>query len=248
MINIGGNIKALRNMKGLTLEEMANELNSKYPGEINFNKGKISKWENGKDRPLLSSAAILADYFEISIDDLISKDVNLTTDETHIDNIFYTDTIRNIIDVSMKLSDFRQENVYSYAEYQLEEQNNTESIQEQSIIYGRSTAAGTARFVDDADAYEVRPDSIVPKGADELVEVVGDSMEPLIHNGDKVYIRHQPTVEQGEVAIVRIENEGVTCKRVYIDEDTITLKSENKKYDDMKFSPSQISVLGKVLL
>lgn len=55
-------------------------------------------------------------------------------------------------------------------------------------------------------------------------------------------------MEQGEVAIVRIENEGVTCKRVYLDGDTVVLKSENKSYEDMKFSPDQVTILGKVLL
>ncbi len=44
---------------------------------------------------------------------------------------------------------------------------------------------------------------------------------------------YQPTVENGEIAIVSISDEGVTCKRVYFKDNKIILKSENKKYDDM---------------
>lgn len=75
-------------------------------------------------------------------------------------------------------------------------------------------------------------------------------MEPLIKKGSDVYIRYQPNIKNGEVAIVRIKNEGVTCKRVYTDPKnrTVTLKSENKKYDNLYFDPSQITVLGKVLI
>lgn len=153
-----------------------------------------------------------------------------------------------------KLTPPRQRKVYTYAEQQLEEQRNVIDLQEikessTQFVTGRRTAAGSALYVDDTDArHDVLPSSLVPKGADELVEVVGDSMEPLIHNGEHVYIRYQPQVECGEVAIVRIEDEGVTCKRVYIDGDKVKLRSENDAYDDMIFNADQITILGKVLI
>ena len=48
----------------------------------------------------------------------------------------------------------------------------------------------------------------------------GSSMEPKIHDGDLVAIRSQPTVENGEVAAVRIEGDA-TLKRVYLHESFI---------------------------
>ncbi|MBG9977264.1 multidrug transporter [Facklamia tabacinasalis] len=163
--------------------------------------------------------------------------------------------IANTMGTLISLDNNRQVKVYDFTNDQLKEQNNVinfpDRVEEvhKSIINGRKSAAGYAIEVDDYDA-EVKSESMVPHGADERVEIAGDSMEPLILKGDEVYIRHQPTVENGEVAIVRIENEGVTCKKFYVDHDTktITLKSENKKYEDMHFDPSQVTVLGKVLL
>ena len=47
---------------------------------------------------------------------------------------------------------------------------------------------------------------------------------------------------------MRIENEGVTCKRVYVEENSIRLKAENPDYEDMYYEAGQVTVLGKVLL
>ena len=57
----------------------------------------------------------------------------------------------------------------------------------------------------------------------------GDSMVPRIQDGDLVAIRIQPTVENGEVAAVRIDNEA-TLKRVYLYPDRMVLQPENQAY------------------
>ena len=117
------------------------------------------------------------------------------------------------------------------------------------LVRGRQSAAGSMIHVDDVDAeMGVLPSSIVPNGANELVQITGDSMEPLIKKGSEVYLRYQPTVEDGEVAIVRIEDEGVTCKYLFRDGENIVLKSENSKYDDIVVDANKVSVIGKVLI
>ena len=65
---IGTKIRELRKNNKLTLEELADALNQKYPNTINFNKGKISKWENNKEEPRLSSVKIIADFFNVPLD------------------------------------------------------------------------------------------------------------------------------------------------------------------------------------
>lgn len=148
-----------------------------------------------------------------------------------------------------KLDSKRQSKVYDYASRQLDEQN---GIQEDKVVYlvrGRQSAAGSMIYVDDVDAnMGVLPSSIVPNGANELVQITGDSMEPLIKKGSEVYLRYQPTVEDGEIAIVRVEDEGVTCKYLFRDGENIILKSENSKYDDIVVDANKVSVIGKVLI
>lgn len=61
----------------------------------------------------------------------------------------------------------------------------------------------------------------------------GDSMIGAgIHDGDAVYIRIQPEVENGEIAAVRIGDEA-TLKRVYLHSDYIELRPENSAYESI---------------
>ena len=77
----------------------------------------------------------------------------------------------------------------------------------------------------------------------------GSSMEPKIHDGDLVAIRSQPTVENGEVAAVRINGEA-TLKRVYLHENFIELRAENPDYTSIiltKEEMNTVTIEGKAV-
>ncbi len=84
------------------------------------------------------------------------------------------------------------------------------------------------------------------------LDVVGDSMKDIrILEGDRVYIKKQSTLENGEVGVVLIEDEA-TLKRVFYDKDKLVLKSENEAYEPMVFTrkdidEKNIKVLGKLI-
>ena len=86
--------------------------------------------------------------------------------------------------------------------------------------------------------------------ADFALRCKGDSMiDARINNGDIVYIRQQPTVENGEIAAVLIDDEA-TLKRVYISDNTITLVACNSKYQPFVYTGvqlDQIRILGKAV-
>lgn len=86
--------------------------------------------------------------------------------------------------------------------------------------------------------------------ADFALRCKGDSMiDARIHNGDIVYIRQQPTVENGEIAAILIDEEA-TLKRVYISDNTITLVACNSKYQPFVYTGeqlNQIRILGKAV-
>ena len=88
--------------------------------------------------------------------------------------------------------------------------------------------------------------------ADFSLRCKGDSMiNARIFDGDIVYIRKQPMVENGEIAAVIIEDEA-TLKKVYYTpgSDRITLRACNPMYGDMEFegeSLSRIQILGKAV-
>lgn len=77
---LGDNLKKLRKERGFTLDTLSEALNNLNSG-VSFNKGKLSKWENNKEEPKLSSLKVLADFYNIPIDILIdNQDINLTAE------------------------------------------------------------------------------------------------------------------------------------------------------------------------
>ena len=86
--------------------------------------------------------------------------------------------------------------------------------------------------------------------ADFCLKAKGDSMiNARIMDGDIVFIKRQPEVENGEIAAIAIDDEA-TLKRFYRDEitQTVTLISENPIYAPMVFtkeSQKNVYILGK---
>lgn len=86
--------------------------------------------------------------------------------------------------------------------------------------------------------------------ADFALRCRGDSMvNARIHDGDIVYIRQQPMVNNGEIAAVLIGEEA-TLKRVYASPNTLILQAANPNYEPMVFAGEQLEsvrVLGKAV-
>ena len=80
------------------------------------------------------------------------------------------------------------------------------------------------------------------------LRIKGNSMvDAGIKDGDFVIIQQQPQVNQGEIAVVLIDNE-VTVKRVYINKDIIKLQPENESMPPIIVDPKEkkVSIIGKV--
>lgn len=230
----------------------ANKLSmAKFAEMANVSKAYISVLERNKrpdtEKPVIPSIPVIKNVAEamgMSFDDLFNM-----LEDNQVVSVVDDSVVNKISNIVYKLSNDRQRKVFNYADDLMKEQ---EGIEEEKVVYlvrGRKSAAGSMIHVDDVDAnMGVLPSSIVPNGANELVQITGDSMEPIIKKGSEVYLRYQPTVEDGEIAIVRVEDEGVTCKYLFRDGKNIILKSENSKYDDIVVDSEKVSVIGKVLI
>ena len=86
---------------------------------------------------------------------------------------------------------------------------------------------------------------------DYCLKVKGDSMiGARIFNGDTVFVRRQPDIENGEIGVVIIDGEEATLKRVFKVNGTVILHPENPRYNDIVFSKrdfKEVMVLGKVI-
>lgn len=72
-------------------------------------------------------------------------------------------------------------------------------------------------------------------GSDYVLTAKGDSMiNAGIHDGDIVFVKEQPEVENGQIAVVAIGDES-TLKRVYYyrDKALLILRAENPDFPDI---------------
>ena len=72
------------------------------------------------------------------------------------------------------------------------------------------------------------------------IRVSGDSMYPIISDGDIVQVRKQDSVISGSVAVVMVEDEGYVKNVYYEDGKWLELRSENDAYPPMRFEGRDI--------
>lgn len=84
------------------------------------------------------------------------------------------------------------------------------------------------------------------------LRIKGSSMEPRIKEGDVVIIRKQEDVDTGDVAVVLVNGDSATVKRIKKETSGITLIPNNPAYDPKYYSNEDIQrlpvkIIGKVL-
>ena len=100
--------------------------------------------------------------------------------------------------------------------------------------------------------YEEISEDMARQGEFFALQIKGDSMEPKISDGDVVIVRKQPDIESGETAIVLVNGDEATIKKVQKFTGGINLIPSNPAYDVMTFTNEQIEklpvrILGKVV-
>lgn len=104
-------------------------------------------------------------------------------------------------------------------------------------LIGKVAAGEPIMAPEDYDAYV---DS--PVKCDAAMEVKGDSMIPKFEDGDTVYVRCQPDVEDGQVAVVFLDDEAA-IKRVYHEKEGLTLLSDNPAYGPIRATFDEYNVI-----
>ena len=189
--------------------------------ELGFTKSSVNMYERGDREPGLESLETIADFFNVDMDYLLGK------------------------------SDVQNRFLYTPA-------SDAESVALPDNIIPRPATytvplLGTIACGEPILAAENIEDSVeVPEHihADFALRCKGDSMiNARIHDGDIVYIRQQPAVNNGEIAAVLIGDEA-TLKRVYVYEDHVVLQPENPAYAPLvyfKDAMQAVRILGKAV-
>ena len=119
-------------------------------------------------------------------------------------------------------------------------------------LVGRVAAGLSCHAEDNIEGYILTDCNKLKEGYEYFwLTVKGDSMEPELHDGDRVLVREQETLDCECYAVVRIDGEDGVVKKVRIERDRITLTSVNPYYPPRIFEREQmndIAIVGKVIL
>jgi repressor LexA len=119
-------------------------------------------------------------------------------------------------------------------------------------VLGSVPAGVPIEAIQDIIDYEEIDAATAAKGEYFALQVKGSSMEPRICEGDIVIVRKQDDVESGEIAIVMVNGDNATIKRLLKYEDGIRLMPTNPAYEPLYFTNDEIlekpvKVIGKVI-
>ncbi|MGN0641905.1 MAG: LexA family protein [Huintestinicola sp.] len=118
-------------------------------------------------------------------------------------------------------------------------------------VIGRVAAGYACHAEENIEWYEPVSKEVI-NSSDRYVylRVTGDSMSPLIMEGDLVLVRCQDMVDNGTYAVVLIDNEDGVVKKVFFSKGKIELRSENPYYPPRVFEGEELSrirIFGKVI-
>ena len=92
------------------------------------------------------------------------------------------------------------------------------------------------------------PEDLQKNGEYFGLKVKGDSMiEAGINNGDTVIIKKTSTADTGQIAVVLIDEEEATLKRIRKKGNTIALEAANKNYDTKIYASNRIKIQGRLV-
>ena len=119
-------------------------------------------------------------------------------------------------------------------------------------VLGAVAAGEPIDAIENVEGWEDIPEDWTKHGEYFALRIQGHSMSPDIRDGDVVIVRVQPVVENGEIAIVCVNGESATCKRLKRYETELCLIPINSDYETLRFTPQEVeslpvTILGRVI-
>ena len=241
---VGNQIHAARKDLKISLEQFS-QLLSQYGVEIT--RTALNKWELGKAVP--SAYQLLAVCAALHLEDGF--------------DYFVSNTKRPLLNAEgrRKVKEYREDLIAS-GKYR--EVLPVLEIRYQDMpVSDLPVSAGTGAFLDEGNFEMVSfPESSIPAGAEFGVRVSGDSMEPVYHDGQIVWVQKCETLRPGEVGVMIYDGQGYikayaeqepNDPETYLGSDGVrrmqpVLVSYNKAYAPKPASPElEFRIVGRVL-
>lgn len=214
MTKISQNIKFLRKRERLTQEQLAEK--------IGIKRSLLGAYEEGRADPRLNNLLAISRIFNVSVDQLISTDIN----EATVASAIASDSNLKVLSITV-------------------DSDNKENIE----LVPYKASAGYLNGYADPEYLENLPKFQLPtlptSGTYRAFEISGDSMLPL-PSGTVVigqYVERLSDIKNGETYVMLTNSEGVVYKRVVNqveEKGSLLLISDNKNYTPYEVTAGDI--------
>ena len=252
MDTIGDRMKYLRKGKNLTQKKVAGLIDE-------VSQSTLARIELGIANPSAKDIMNICKFFNVSIDWLLTGEGDMNRGKGLIlskEEIDFINKYRRLNrDDKLRMLERMQVFIEFYEKD--EKENNKHVVKQIKMkIYELPVSAGFGTYIGDSgsqyDLLDFNEDD-VPKQADYGLRVRGDSMIPLIHDGDIVWVEERSQIDNGAIGIFIHEDEAY-CKRLDIEYGGrgqplgIRLLSLNPEYEPIIIKKHHIfRTLGRVL-
>jgi repressor LexA len=220
-------LKALRKSReGLTQEKLADVLGVTQQA--------VGRWEKDLNMPDNDILVKIADFFHVSIDELLGRP-----------------QLKKGL-----LGNFGDDSQHATAAKIARQILSDEEKKEKGTlipVLGSIVAGIPITAVEDILNWEEITEQMAHCGKHFALRVKGHSMEPKFIEGDTVIVKETPCVDSGRVAVVLIDNEDATLKKVNITEAGITLIGYNPAvyephfYSNQEIKDLPVQIIGEVV-
>ena len=189
----------------------------------------IYNWEKGISQPSIPQFLSLCDIF--GIDDVLWQFSGIRKGPYAGLNQEGRKKAREFIDLLFRIDEYR------------DEPEDSRQASRLLRLYDLPASAGSGTFLDEGASRMIEVPAYVPSDADFALRVSGDSMEPLLLDGQLIYVKVQPTLEVGEIGVFGLNGDSYV-KMLGHNE----LLSVNPGYDPIKISEfDTVHIFGKVV-
>lgn len=198
---LASNIKYLRNKKNLSQQALADE--------IDISRSKLVSYEDSRAEPSISTLIMVSNYFKLPIDTLVKHNISLSNNDTFID----IGSNRVLFPIMVD-----------------KENNDVIEVVPIKASAGYTNGYSDPEYISNLPQMDL---PFLPTGKHRAFPINGDSMEPWVKDGSFVigkYVEDIREIRDGQTYVVVTEDDGLVYKRIYTNDHTFTLKSDNTIY------------------
>jgi len=241
-IFIGSTLSSLRKEKKLMQKDVAAKL-SDYGFKVGAKT--IYNWEKGLSQPNIPQFLALCDLLDV--DDVLWEFAAMRKGPYAVLNQDGRRKARDFVDLLFQIDKYRFDTPIILP------QNISNDFDDEYIaprilrLYDIPVSAGTGNFLDDSSFEDIEVPSYIPIAVDFALRLSGDSMEPLLTDGQVIWVKEQEVLDNGEIGIFAY-SDNVYCKKLIAEGKKAYLRSLNPLYGDIEIKEDfGFKTIGKVV-